>query len=50
MTRGGRSRTEEHLITHKLIINKLNLTGTKNIEAFDDWYQHMENDFELLIP
>ena len=47
MSRGGGSRTEEHLITHKLIMNKVNLTGTEDIEAFDDWYQDMEHDFEL---
>ena len=31
-------------------MNKQPLTGSEDTEAFDDWYQDMENDFELIIP
>ena len=47
---GGGSRSSEPIVTHKLMMTKQPLTGSEDIEAFDDWYEDMANDFELLIP
>ena len=47
---GGGGRSSEPIVTHKLMMSKAPLTGSEDIEAFDDWYEDMANDFELLIP
>ena len=45
-----RSRTEEPIVVHKLIINKTALSGTESFEAIDEWYEGMANDVEMIIP
>ena len=45
-----RSRTEEPIVVHKLMINKTALSGTESFEAIDEWYEDMANDVEMIIP
>ena len=43
---GGGGRSSEPIVTHKLMMSKSPLTGSKDIEAFDEWYEDMANDVE----
>ena len=43
-------RTNEPMVTHKLLINKTSLDGSESHDVFDDWYTDMADDFELLMP
>ena len=45
-----RSRTDEPIVVHKLIINKTALSGTESFEAIDEWYEDMATDVEMIIP
>ena len=46
----GGGRTKDPLVTHKLLLNKVALTGEEDYDAFDEWYSDMMDDFEILIP
>ena len=47
---GSARRSNEPLVTHKLLLNKASLDGSESHDAFDDWYNDMADDFELLLP
>ena len=47
---GSRSRPDEPIVVHKLIINKPALSGTESFEAIDEWYEDMTTDIEMILP
>ena len=47
---GSSRRSNEPLVTHKLLMNKVPLDGSESHDVFDDWYNDMADDFELLLP
>ena len=47
---GSSRRSNEPLVTHKLLMNKAPLDGSESHDVFDDWYNDMADDFELLLP
>ena len=47
---GSARRSNDPLVTHKLLINKAPLDGSESHDVFDDWYNDMADDFELLLP
>ena len=47
---GPSKRSNEPLVTHKLLMNKAPLDGTESHDMFDDWYNDMADDFELRLP
>lgn len=47
---GSGRRSNEPLVIHKLLMNKAPLDGTESHDVFDDWYNDIADDFELLWP
>ena len=46
----SRSRPDEPIVVHKLLINKTPLNGTESFEAIDEWYEDMATDIEMILP
>ena len=47
---GGGRKPNDPLVCHKLILNKVALSGEEDYETFDEWFIDMADDFEILIP
>ena len=47
---GGGRKSNDPLVCHKLIFNKVSLSGEEDYDTFDEWFIDMADDFEILIP
>ena len=46
---GGQKKSSEPLVTHKLFVTKVQLSGTEVYDTFDEWYADMCDDFEIRL-
>ena len=47
---GGARKSNEPIVCHKLMMNKVALSGEEDYDSFDEWFIDMTDDFEILMP